>query len=78
MDIKQKQFVRMMDMVIDLMKQARSAASLAPKNHLSDTLLVMIREAEGLRDDQSAWFYGQDSRGRMMTESGQFIGETDG
>jgi hypothetical protein len=67
----------MMDETIKLMRQARSAGSLAPQRHLSETLLRMIEEAEVLKNDEAAWFYGQDARGRLMNESGQFIGGSD-
>jgi hypothetical protein len=74
MSDKRKQFVRMMDETISLLRQARSAASLAPQRHLSDSLRMMIEEAEVFRDDESAWFYGQDSSGRVVTEAGQILG----
>ena len=77
MDDKRKQFVRMMDQTISMLRQARAAASLAPQTHLSESLRVMIEEAEALRGDGAAWFYGKDSRGRLMNESGQFIGGSD-
>ena len=77
MSDKQKQFVRMMDQTISMLRQARSAGSLAPQNHLSETLRTMIEEAELLRDDEAAWFHGRDSRGRLMNEAGQFIGDAD-
>jgi hypothetical protein len=77
MDDKRKQFVRMMDQTIGMLRQARSAASLAPRKHLSESLRVMIEEAEVLRDDGDAWVFGRDSRGRVMNEAGQFIGGYD-
>ena len=77
MDDRRKQFVRMMDQMIDLMRQARSAGSLAPQRHLSDSLKLMIEEAEVLRNDEAAWFHGKDARGRMVTEAGQIIGGSD-
>jgi hypothetical protein len=77
MDGRRKQFVRIMDETIKLMRQARSAGSLAPQRHLSETLLRMIEEAEVLKNDEAAWFHGRDARGRMMNESGQFIGGSD-
>lgn len=74
---KQKQFVRMMDQAIGLLRQAAVAGSLAPSRVLSDGMSDLIDGAVRLRDDGSVWFFGQDSRGRMMTESGQFIGDDD-
>jgi hypothetical protein len=73
MSDKRKQFVRIMDQAIGLLRQANSAGSLAPQRHLSDTLRVLIAEAEALRDNKSLWFYGQDSQGRFQTESGEVI-----
>jgi hypothetical protein len=64
----------MMDETIKLMRQARSAGSLAPQSHLSETLRRMIEEAEVLKNDEAAWFYGQDSSGHVVTEAGQILG----
>jgi hypothetical protein len=73
MNDKQKQFVRMVDEALPLLRQVRSAASLAPRPDLGEAVAGMVRDLERLRDDRSLWFYGQDASGRFQDESGQLV-----
>lgn len=72
-DAKREQFVRMMDEVVNLLRQARTAASLAPQRTLLDEVSVLMTEAKRLMHDDGPWFYGKTAQGRMVTESGQII-----
>lgn len=72
-DAKREQFVRMMGEVVSLLRQARTAASLAPRRELLDEVSALMTEAKRLMHDDAPWFFGQDSRGRMVTEAGQVV-----
>lgn len=73
MDAKREQFVRLAGEAIVLLRQARTAASLAPQRALSAEIGELVSCLEGLRDDRSFWFFGQDSQGRMISEAGQVL-----
>ena len=73
MDAKREQFVRMMDEVLKLLRQARTAASLAPQRTLIDEVDALMTEAKRLMHDDAPWFYGQTAQGRMVTEAGQVV-----
>lgn len=77
MDDRRKQFVRILDEVLPLVRQVRSAASLAPRRELTDRMTAVVQELEALRDEKSFWFYGQDSLGRFQSESGQMLEVSD-
>lgn len=74
---KRKQFVRMMDEAVWLLRQSGVAASLAPQRRLSDAMSGLIAEAERVRDDGDMWIFGRDGSGRVVDESGQVIGGSD-
>ncbi len=74
MSDKRKQFVRIIDQAIDLLRQAKSAGSLAPQNRLGFSVGRLIVDAERLRDDDLAWSVGEEFQGRMQSESGEFLG----
>lgn len=75
MDVRRKQFIRMMDMVIDLLKQAKNAGALAPQRDLADALGEMVERAKELRDLDTPWFFGIDAGGNRRSASGQIIGD---
>lgn len=73
MDAKREQFVRMMGEVVDLLRQARTAASLAPQRELLDEVSALMTEAKRLMHDDEPWFFGKTAQGRMVTEAGQVV-----
>lgn len=74
---KRKQFTRIMDQAIGLLRQSAVAASLAPQRSLSDAMSDLIAGAERLRDDDDMWIFGRDREGRVVNQSGQIIGGND-
>jgi len=73
MDARRKQFVRMVDQALDILRQVRSAGSLAPDRLLGERLAGMVDELVRLRDDDSLWVFGRDRSGRVVSESGQIL-----